>query len=193
MNYLVHSYLADPEPLCRLGNLVGDFVKGSLDGIHPAALQRGLRQHRQVDVFAQEHPAFRRSRERIDSRFGLCRGILVDVFYDHFLARNWHDHSPLALGDYAAGIYRDIEAYLPALPEDFQRVAPRMIDHDWLSSYRRPESVGRALERLDQRLRRPRDLGSGLVEMERHAAGLAADCEEFLADAIRHLRTHPHP
>ncbi len=193
MNYLVHLYLADPEPLCRLGNLAGDFVKGPLGGSWPEPLRRGLRQHRQVDVFAQDNAAFRRSRERLDPVFGLCRGILVDVFYDHFLARNWQRHSQLPLADFAAGVYRDIESYLPLLPEGFQTVAPRMIGHDWLTSYRRPEAVGRALERLGQRLRRPRDLGAGLAEMLRHAPALETDCEEFLAAARNHLRHQPLP
>lgn len=193
MNYLVHLYLADPEPLCRLGNLVGDFVKGPLRGDWHPELERGLRQHRQVDVFAQEHAAFRRSRERLDPAFGLCRGILVDVFYDHFLARNWQRHAAGSLTDFAAGVYRDIETHLPLLPENFQTVAPRMIAHDWLTSYRRPEAVGRALERLGQRLRRPRDLAAGLADLQAHQAELAADCDAFLAAARNHLRRHPLP
>lgn len=191
LNYLVHLYLADPDPLCRLGNLVGDFVKGPLDDRWQDPLRRGLRQHRLVDVFAQDHPAFRRSRQRLDPAFGLCRGILVDVFYDHFLARNWQRHHELPLADFAAGVYRDIERYLPLLPEGFQEVAPRMISHDWLTSYRRPEAVGRALERLGRRLRRPRDLGAGLTEMLRHASALEADCEEFLANARDFLHHRP--
>ncbi len=193
MNYLVHLYLADPEPLCRLGNLVGDFVKGPLDDSWAKPLRRGLRQHRQVDVFAQGSAAFRRSRERLDPAFGLCRGILVDVFYDHFLARNWQRHSRIYLADFAAGVYRDVETHLLLLPPGFQAVAPRMIANDWLASYRRPEAVGRALERLGQRLRRPRNLEAGLAEMLRHDAALEADCEEFLAAARIYLSRNPLP
>ncbi|AMV72801.1 ACP phosphodiesterase [Desulfuromonas carbonis] len=191
MNYLVHLYLSDPEPLCRLGNLTGDFVKGVLRDGWPPLLLRGLRQHRQVDVFAQGNRAFQRSRERLDPAFGLCRGILVDLFYDHFLARHWHRHAEIPLGDFAEAVYRDIETYLPLLPPGFQAVAPRMIAHDWLTSYCQQENVGRALERLGQRLRRPRDLAAGLHELQRHRAGLAADCDEFLGAARDFLRRHP--
>ena len=94
MNYLVHLYLSDDEPLVRLGNLMGDFVKGRLEGLdYPPGIMKGLRQHRFLDSYSHRSPAVGKSKERIDPRFGYFRGILIDVFYDHFLARNWQQHS----------------------------------------------------------------------------------------------------
>ena len=193
MNYLVHAFLSDPEPLCRLGNLAGDFVKGPLDDRWHPDILRGLRQHRRVDTFAQNHSAFRRSKRRIDPRFGHCRGILVDVFYDHLLALHWERYSPPSLPEFAAGIYRAIETHLPLLPTGFRAVTPRLIRHDWLVSYREPAAVERALARVAGRLRHPGPLAEGLAELTALRDALATDCQEFLAAAREHLATRPHP
>ena len=191
MNYLVHLYLSDPDPLCRLGNLMGDFIKGPLGDHWPPPIGRGLRQHRRIDAFAQRHQAFHRSKGRIDPAFGHCRGILVDVFYDHLLARSWDDHADLPLEEFAAAVYRTLEANFNLLPPALQKVAPRMIGHDWLVSYREPSNVARALERLGQRLSRPNLLAGGLPELLTNLPGLSQDCEAFLTDARTHLQTQP--
>ncbi len=193
MNYLVHLFLSDPDPLCRLGNLMGDFVKGPLENHWPPAMARGLRQHRRIDAFAQLHPAFHRSKDRIDPAFGHCRGILVDVFYDHLLARHWDRHSGLPLKEFATDIYRSMEAHRTLLPPALQAVAPRMIAHDWLVSYREPVNVERALGRLAQRLSRPNALADGLPELLRNLPGLTEDCDAFLVDARAHLQPLPSP
>ena len=193
MNYLVHLYLSDPEPLCRLGNLTGDFVKGPLDASWHPELARGLQQHRQVDSFAQNSPDFRHSKRRLAARFGHYRGILVDVYYDHLLARNWDQFADRPLEVFARQVYRSIEDHRHLLPADFRRVAPRMIKHDWLVAYRDPAAVGRALERLEQRLSRPAPLASGLGELLRNDAGLEADCEAFIKSARRHLQNFSRP
>jgi acyl carrier protein phosphodiesterase len=191
LNYLVHLYLSDPAPLCRLGNLAGDFVKGPLDARWHPELARGLQQHRQVDSFAQNSTDFRRSKRRIAAEFGHYRGILVDVYYDHLLARNWDRFADRPLEVFARQVYRSIEDHRHLLPADFRRVAPRMIEHDWLVSYRDPAAVGRALERLGQRLTRPAPLADGLGELLRNDAGLEADCETFIQAASRHLQSFP--
>src|SRR6187549_190225 len=94
MNWLAHLLLSPPEPLLRLGNLSGDFVRGIDVTLLRPELQLGITQHRRIDAFVDAHPLVRRSRERLDAPFRRFAGVLVDVYYDHFLARDW-----AALGD----------------------------------------------------------------------------------------------
>lgn len=183
MNYLVHLFLADDTPPCLLGNMMGDFVKGHLDETFPAAIRRGIEMHRQVDAFAHDNPQYRRSKNRLDESYGYFRGVLIDIFYDHFLARNWHRYHPLPLEDFAAGIYRLLEEHFELLPPGLQQVTPRMIEYNWLVSYREVETIGRVLERISARLRRPNPIGRGIAELHRNYAGLEADCDLFLAEA----------
>ena len=128
MNYLVHLYLSDPDPLVRLGNLMGDFVKGRLeDAPYPHGIIRGLRQHRDIDTYSLTSPTVKISKNRIDSSFGYFRGILIDVFYDHFLACNWAQHATGSLEEFAAATYRLLEEYEEILPDELNRIVPRMV------------------------------------------------------------------
>ena len=103
MNYLAHALLAGDHPADRIGGVIGDFVKGPLDPL-PAGLGPGLAAgvmlHRRIDSFADTHPAFLRSRGRVSAARRRVAGVMVDMFYDHFLARHWAHFSDQALGDF---------------------------------------------------------------------------------------------
>ncbi|MEJ2700126.1 MAG: ACP phosphodiesterase [Desulfuromonadales bacterium] len=187
MNYLVHLFLSDPDPPCLLGTLMGDFIKGRIQDTCPSRVRWGIELHRKVDLFAHHSPDFRSSRMRIDDSFGYFRGIMVDIFYDHFMARSWNRYSTTPLPDFARGIYDLLDRNLDDLPRGLQKVAPRMIAHDWLSSYRDPKIIGRVLERISTRLKRPNPLGQGLAELEKNYAGMEEDFARFLAAAREHV------
>jgi len=189
MNYLVHTYLSGPDAGDILGNLVGDFVKGPLDGRYRADIEEGIHRHRRLDTFAQTNDAFRRSRLRIDPRFGHCRGVMVDIFYDHVLATTWSRHSPIPLEVYCRDIYRLIEMLLPLLPPSFQSIAPRMISGDWLVSYRDAKTIDIVLKRISQRLRKTTPMAEGISELLRNRDGLEEDFEAFLEDGIAFMGT----
>jgi acyl carrier protein phosphodiesterase len=184
MNYLVHLHLSDPAPLCRLGNLMGDFVKGRLESHrwHPEVLT-GLRQHRALDRYAHDQPAVLTSKARIADRFGLLKPILIDIFYDHFLAKNWALWAEGSLEDFAADAYRLLRTHDELLVETFRPVARRMAEKNWLVAYRDPEIIALVLERISRRLKRKNLLAEGNQELERCGAGLEADCYDFLQAA----------
>jgi acyl carrier protein phosphodiesterase len=184
MNYLMHLYLSDADPLCRLGNLMGDFVKGRLTHYdYPEKIMLGLRQHRAVDSLAMQHPAVRRSKVRLDDRFGHTKGILIDIFYDHLLSRNWETWAHGTLRSFAMDTYNLLKRHRGLLPEAFRPVARRLIRHDWLTAYREPKTIKFVLERMATRLSRPNLLAQGHVELARCATTMAADCHEFMVDA----------
>ena len=194
MNYLVHLFLSDDDSLCRLGNLMGDFVKGPLDQYdYPEKMMQGLRQHRAVDTLAQGHSAVRRSRERLDDCFGHTKGILIDIFYDHFLSRNWEEWGIGTLRDFAEAGYRLLHCHRRFLPQKFRPVARRMIRYDWLAAYREPETIRFVLERISGRLSRPNLLAQGHRELFRCGEGLEADCRDFLASALEMFKTVSPP
>lgn len=187
MNYLAHALLAGDHPADRIGGVIGDFVKGPLDPL-PAGLGPGLAAgvmlHRRIDSFADTHPAFLRSRGRVSAARRRVAGVMVDMFYDHFLARYWAQFSEQALGDFTADTYRMIAAHPEPLPPSFGPVFERMRAHDWLGSYRDAAVVALALDRMAElRLRRPNPLAGAGEELLAAYAGLEADFFEFLPDA----------
>lgn len=182
MNYLVHLSLSDPDPLARLGNLAGDFVKGRIAGDWPPRFAFGLAQHRRVDLFAHHSADFNRSRLRLDPCFGRYRGIAIDIFYDHLLATHWDDYHAEPLDRFAADIYAELCRHQDILPPAFQRVAQRMAEHDWLTSYRERDVVALVLRRMAQHGGHPL-LAESAGELDRHLPGLTADFAAFMAAA----------
>lgn len=170
---------------------MGDFVKGPVPVSLPTELAKHLRLHRRIDTYTSQSPAFQNSRRRIDPRFRYARGILVDVFYDHFLACHWEKFSDCTLQDFAQQVYRGLESCFELLPAALQRQLPSMIAHDWLSSYRKQDVVLRVLERLEVRLQQKFPLAEGIVELNRGRAELENDFFDFmqeLSDAITDWR-----
>ena len=110
MNFLAHFLLSGDDDELRLGNLLGDVVKGRVERYdHPGApsgCATGIRLHRTIDSFSDAHPVVRRSKQRIAARYGRLSGVIVDVYYDHVLAREWADDGEGALDVYAADVYR---------------------------------------------------------------------------------------
>jgi acyl carrier protein phosphodiesterase len=168
LNFLLHLYLSPPDDAIRLGTLLGDFVKGPLDERYSAEIRSGIQLHRRQDVFAQHSPHFLSSRQRIDPAFGLCRGIMVDIFYDHLLASQWQQFSARPLAAFAEEIYTLLRSHQAQLPARMQETAERMIAHNWLVSYAQPPVVDTVLRRIAQRLRRPTPLAEGYPELWRN-------------------------
>ncbi len=166
-----------------LGAIMGDFIKGRLEGFYSPRIGRGIDLHRKIDVFAHENSHFRRSKYRIHPHFGHYRAIMVDIFYDHLLARNWALYSSLSLEDFADRVYEILQENADNLPEGLATVAPRMISHNWLVSYRKMEVVDTVLKRISARLRRPNPMGGGIGELKRNFSGMEADCRKFLLEA----------
>jgi acyl carrier protein phosphodiesterase len=183
MNHLVHLFLSDPTPDCRLGALMGDYIKGPLENRFPPEILWGLEQHRLLDRFAESNPWFRRSKRRLCPSFRHCRGIMVDVVYDHFLAKNWQAYSEIRLETFAKDIYRMLEERLFDLPPALQKAVPRMVAADWLVACKETKILDGVLKRIAGRLSQPNLLADGLEELLRNYRELEGDFAAFMADA----------
>lgn len=188
MNYLFHLYLSDWTVEGLLGSLMGDFVKGRLDDTWPLAIRRGIELHRRIDSFAQGNAVIRRSLNRINPRYRHYRSILVDVFYDHFLAGNWSRYADLPLTRFTQRVYQALETHYRMLPPGLQAVAPRMIEHRWLESYRDPATIEIVLQRLSSRLSRPNPLAQGIAELHLNHLELEADFAAFVPQVVAFSR-----
>lgn len=185
MNFLFHLHLSGNDPDILTGNLMGDFVKGRIGDEYPPRLRSGIVLHRRIDSFAQNNALFRRSRERIDPAYGLWRGVLVDLFYDHFLAVEWERWSPEPIDAYLDRARWIVEANRDYLPVRMQEVVP-VIFEILIPSYCEVDGIGLALERMSRRVRRTNPLAGGEKELSHHYAGLRDDFRSFIPE-IRQL------
>jgi acyl carrier protein phosphodiesterase len=141
-----------------------------------------------VDRFTDAHPIPRASRNRIGPERRRYGGVLVDVFYDHFLARHWSEFHPEPLDRFTARCYAALRAHEPVLPERLRLALPHMVEHDWLGSYREVDGIALTLARLSRRVRRENPLAGGAEELIRHYDALEADFRAFLPDLVREVR-----
>ena len=185
MNFLAHALLSGEVEADRVGGLMGDFVKGPLPAGLPSDLAAGVALHRAIDSFADRHPAFAASRARISPARRRVSGILVDLFYDHLLARDWADHGTDSLEAFTARLYASLDSYSAQLPQNAREIAGLMRREDWLCSYREVAMVGRVIDRMAvYRLRRANPLGGGIEEFLADTAGFETDFHAFQPDAI---------
>jgi len=179
MNFLGHLYLSGNDPELQVGNLMGDFVKGPLAGRFPAGIEQGLRLHRWIDSAANRDRSFLESRERLDPCFGLYRGVLVDLFYDHFLATEWQAYHPRPFESFLHDAFATARDHSAVMPERFLKLLP-VIFTELIPSYREVAGIDSALQRMAARRKRPSPLGSGVRELVRHYGELRADFRSFL-------------
>jgi len=162
---------------------MGDFVKGPIPSDIPDGIAQGLLLHRRIDTLAHSSAHTRQSRQRLNPKFSHGRGIIVDIFYDHFLASSWPDYSDQPLESYAADVYQLLRTHHTQLPNEMQEVARRMITHNWLVSYRQQEVVGKALQRIADRLSRPLPLAAAFIDLQEHEALFRQDFTGFMTEA----------
>lgn len=185
MNFLAHAYLAGSSDHAILGSLMGDFVKGPLGGRYGPEITHALALHRRIDAYTDAHHLVRESRHRVSSARRRFAGILVDLFYDHFLARHWNEYTDVPLRRFTARIYSVLREHQALLPERLRNIAPGMAAADWLASYRHIEAISLALDRMGGRLKRGNALLGSAEELLVHYEAFEADFHAFFPDVVR--------
>ena len=186
MNFLAHLHLARPTPVSRLGNLLGDFVRGRPDDRFSPEIWRGIMHHRHLDAFTDSHPAWRESRKRLAPERVRFAGIVVDVFYDHFLSRHWNRFAidGESLADFIDQCHRDLKSAASLGPADANLVIARMETQGWLASYAELAGIDEALHRISRRSPRLAPMAEAIADLERDYAGFETDFLRFYPDAV---------
>jgi acyl carrier protein phosphodiesterase len=183
LNYLAHLFLtADDEDLL-VGQMLGDFLEPGWKQMLPEAVQAGVRLHQQVDRFTDTHALFGVSRRRLPPPFRRYGGILIDVFYDHILARRWDAVSPREdLLTFVARAYATLERRHSDLTPRLQRTLPAIVRYDWLTAYREIDGIARALRGLSRRLTFENPMGEAAQFLERDYADYEQDFVGFFPE-----------
>jgi len=151
MNFLAHIYLSGDNDLIKIGNFMADGIRGKQFENYPPEIQRGIILHRFIDTYTDSHPIFRKSTKRLHERYHHYAGVIVDVIYDHFLAKNWSNYSDESLEDFTNRFYKSLQDNYDFLSERAKGMMPYMISHNWLVSYQTVEGIGSILTRMDSR------------------------------------------
>ncbi|WP_299129240.1 acyl carrier protein phosphodiesterase [uncultured Winogradskyella sp.] len=175
MNFLAHIFLSGDNKLITIGNFVGDGVRGKKYKDYPTEIQLGILLHREIDTFTDAHTLFRRSTKRLHKNYGHYSGVIVDIFYDHFLAKNWTTYSSIPLPIYVENFYRSLTNNFEVLPPRFKKLTPFMIEDNWLLSYASLEGIQKVLNGINRRT-------EGKSKMNKATTELKANYEDFEND-----------
>jgi acyl carrier protein phosphodiesterase len=151
MNYLAHLYLSDNDKNIQLGNFMADAVKGKMYKNYSKGIQTGIILHRNIDSFTDNDIIVKQSKRRLHSRYRHYKGVIIDIFYDHFLAKNWTNYSSILLYDFSHSFYKTLEANIEILPEKIQYITPFIIKNDWLTNYATIEGIEKVLIGMNRR------------------------------------------
>ena len=187
MNFLAHLYLSGDNTSVMLGNFIGDFVKGKnlIEKVGPE-MAKGIELHREIDFFTDNHPVVTQSKKRLRPKYRHYSSVIVDVFYDHYLAKNWKDYHHQLLPDYADRVYNLIQKNNALLPERVNMMMPYMIKGNWLVNYATLDGIHRALSGMTRRT--PYE-----SKMDESISDLTENYEEFKTEFITffpELRKH---
>lgn len=189
MNYLAHLHLGGSRPNQLLGSLYGDFVKGPLRGEYPTELEAAIHLHRRLDAWTDQHPLVTKARLRFSPELRRYSGIVVDVFFDHALAINWASYSSQPLNKFTQKVYQLLEEQ-PRLPGRLAKVAPWLIQEDWLGSYQDFELLKLVLSGISQRLKQPNILEPFWPELKENYLLLLEDFEIIYPQLLEFSEQH---
>ncbi len=195
MNFLAHLFLCGPAaapayPDVLLGQLIADAVPGRQLERYPPAVQAGIRLHRAIDAFTDQHPVVRRGTQRLRAAgYGKYAGVISDMFLDHFLARHFAAYTTEPLPDFARRVYALLAARTAEMPPRVQQMFGYMAQHNWLLGYAQPAGIARALTGLSRRATAGSGMETAGEELERNYAAYEADFREFFPELREYAAT----
>lgn len=146
MNFLAHIYLSGNSDQIMIGNFIGDYVKGKKYRKYPEHIKKGILLHRNIDSFTDNSPVPKRVKSLLKPYYRKYSGIVIDMFYDHFLANNWGYFSNNPLEDFVSEFYELLYRYFDFLPERVQNFVPHMVHHNRILSYRDIQGLYHAMK-----------------------------------------------
>ncbi|HJT96784.1 MAG TPA: ACP phosphodiesterase [Rhodanobacteraceae bacterium] len=182
MNLLAHALLASPDPERMFGSLIGDFVRGRIDPALPPDVRAGIALHRSIDAYTDSHAEIAAARALFLPPFRRYAGILLDVWFDHLLARQWSRFGEGDLDEFSARVLALLEVDGTRVPERMRSFVAYLRAHDLPAGYRHTEAIGDALRGISRRLTRANPLDDALPVLVALHAPLQRHFEAFFPE-----------
>lgn len=186
MNYLAHLFLSGSDEQIMVGNFIGDYVKGNTWNKFPENIKKGILLHRQIDSFTDSHPKFREAKTFFRDEFGLYSGIVIDLIYDHYLAKNWNKYSDLTLRTFAKRSHAVLLQNFMYLPVRVQSFLPFLIQHRRLESYASVNGIVQTLKIMSNYSSLPAKSDFVKETIQANNNFFEANFSEFITDLIKY-------
>lgn len=184
MNFLAHQFLSRNIKEIRVGNFIADFIRGNqLDG-YSNKVQLGIQLHRKIDEFTDSHKLVHESKKLLHPRQGKYASVLLDVYYDYFLAKNWNTYSLVSLKEFSASVYQDFDEMKEVFPAKVQPILPSMKENDWFYNYHSYWGINKALMSIARRAKYSNSIENSLQDLKDLEKDLEINFFEFFPELI---------
>jgi len=183
VNFLAHLFLSGDDPEIMVGNFIGDFVRGKNiyhQFKHKIAL--GIEFHREIDEFTDSHEVVRESKVRLRPKYRHYSPVIVDMFYDHFLGKNWRVYHKQPLDIYALEAYAILNEFSDQLPERVQGLLPHIVKGNWLFNYSRIEGIHGALSGMSHRTPYESKMNEASLDLQKYYSEFEDEFSRFFPD-----------
>jgi acyl carrier protein phosphodiesterase len=184
MNFLAHIFLSGNNDLIKIGNFMADGIRGNDYLNYPEEIQKGVVLHRAIDTFTDAHPIWRQSKHRLHERYGHYSGVIIDILYDHFLAKNWFQYTDEDLEDYVERFYQSLKDNYEVLSPKTKKIMPYMIESNWLVSYASIAGIERILFQMDYRTKHRAHMQNAIQELQEFYIEFEEEFTLFFQDLI---------
>lgn len=188
MNFLAHQYLSFHSEPVMVGNFIADTIKGVVSDDHPEGVKLGIQIHRAIDTYTDAHPIVLETRKLLYPWFHKYAAVVQDVYYDHFLAINWHFYSAIPLPEFVNNVYNVLTQNDFLMNEKALRILHFMKLHNWLFNYSTMAGIDRALKGLSQRATFKSNMENGLEALDANYAALNEHFKEFFPLLVNEIK-----
>ena len=186
MNFLAHIYVSGDNDLVKIGNFMADSIRGHSYDVYPMEIQKGILLHRSIDSFTDTHPIYRQSKHRLHEKYGHYSGVIMDIFYDHFLAKNWKTYSDENLEEYANDFYQLLRDNYDILTDRIKGMMPYMIARNWFVSYSTLAGLEMILFQMDHRTKNRVAMHESMVELQQFYTEFENEFTLFFEELRQH-------
>lgn len=184
MNYLAHIYLSGNNDFLKIGNFIADSIRGKKYLNYPLEIQKGIILHRHIDTYTDTHPIVKLSKQRLYDKYGHYASVIVDILYDHFLAKNWLEYSETPLAIYVDEFYNLLDEHFDILPIQVQKMMPYMTQDNWLYSYASIEGITKVLEGMNKRTKNRSKMNLAVIELQEFYLEFEEEFKLFFKELI---------
>ena len=184
MNFLAHIHLSFGDDEITIGNFIADSIRGNKFDHLPQRIQQGILLHRHIDTYTDSHLIPKKSSKRLHKNYSHYSRVIVDIFYDHFLAKNWKRYSDVPLTIFVDQFYDLLEDNYAILPVGVKRMMPYMIADNWIYNYSKMEGIGRVLNGMNRRTQNKSKMNFAILDLEEHYDAFESEFTSFFEELL---------
>ena len=189
MNYLAHTYLSGENDDIKVGNFLGDWVKGSDYLKYSEDIRTGIILHRNIDSFTDRHPLVRKGASRFKLRYARYSGIIMDILYDHYLAHNWKDFHSMTLREYMNRIHNVVFNNFGLYPLRLQNYVPAFMSERWIERYATLDGIREVLDTMSKRTSLPNETEFAISVMQSYYVDFRHEFFDFFSQIIEFVES----